>query len=318
MAGGSLIFSILLSLSVLLGFIGLWFLTSVRDPIEERMRQYGVAQELAEEGEEAEPRRRRAWTGLTRLLSGFGLGPKLARSLMRAGFPFTAAEFTVIILAGAVVGFTVGTLAMGYTLGLVLGLVGLALPLMYLRYKEGQRVRAITWQLPDALTLLVGALRAGLGLSQALQFLVDNLPPPISTEFAWVTRAISLGAPVNQALREMADRVGSDDVALVVTAINVQSEMGGNLAETLETISETVRERIRMFRQVRVLTAQQRLSGYILTAAPIFLAFWLFVTQPDYIGRLFQPGWIRLVPIGALVLQVLGFLTIRKIMNIEI
>ncbi len=317
MAGGPLLFGILLALSVLLGFIGLWSLTNVRDPVEERMRKYGVSQELAGEEEEKKSRRR-SLTGLARLLTGFGLGHRLARSLMRAGFPFTAAEYTVIILAAAVVGFTVGTLAMGYSLGIVLGLLGLVLPVMYLRYKEGQRVRAITWQLPDALTLLVGALRADLGLSQAMQFLADNLPPPASVEFAWVSRAVSLGMPVNQALREMADRVGSDDLALMVTAVTVQSEMGGNLAETLETIGETVRERIRMFRQVRVLTAQQRLSGYILTAAPIFLAFWLFLTQPDYIGRLFQPGPIRLVPVVAVVLQVVGFLVIRKIMDIEI
>jgi len=130
-------------------------------------------------------------------------------------------------------------------------------------------------------------------------------------------RAVELGMPVDQALNEMAERVGLDELDLVVTAIVVQHEMGGNLAQTLEVIGETVRDRIRMLRQVRVLTAQQRLSGYVMSILPVALAFIFYLMDPAYILRLFQPGWIRLLPAAAVVLQVVGFLVIRRIVDIE-
>jgi len=318
MASGALVFGILLAVGVFLGFVALWRLSDVRDPVEERMQHYGVSDELGLGGESEELEdQRRAWPGVNRLLGRSGLGPRLATALMRAGVPLTATEFTLIILAAGVLGFALGTITLGPLLGLVLGGLACFLPILYLRSREGKRRRAITWQLPDALTLLVGALRAGYGLSQALETLVDNMGPPLSEELGWVVRMVSLGMPVDQALAEMAARVDSDDLALVVTAINVQSDMGGNLAQTLEAIGETVRARIRLFRQIRVLTAQQRLTSYVLTGLPIFMAIYLFLVHPDYIGELFQPGWV-FVPIAAVVLQILGFFTIRKIVDIEV
>jgi tight adherence protein B len=184
--------------------------------------------------------------------------------------------------------------------------------------RANRRRRAITEQLPDVLTLLVGGLRAGYGLSQALEMVVEELPPPVSTEFARVMRAVSLGMPVQQALNAMAERVDSDDLNLVVTAIMVQYEMGGNLAQTLETIGDTVRDRIRMLREIRVLTAQQRLTGYLLAALPIVTSLLLFLVAPDYMRGILEPGLVRLLPIAALVLQVIGFVVIRRIVDIEV
>lgn len=116
----------------------------------------------------------------------------------------------------------------------------------------------------------------------------------------------------------MADRVGTDDVDLVVTAINVQYEMGGNLAQTLEIIGETVRDRIRIKREIRVLTAQQRLSGYVLAVLPLILAALLFMLRPQYMSRLFEPGWIRILPVAAVLMMIAGFLVIRRILDIEV
>jgi len=172
--------------------------------------------------------------------------------------------------------------------------------------------------LPEVLTLLVGGLRAGHGLSQALETIVEQVGPPASTEFGRAMRAVELGLPVQRALNDMAERVGIDDLDLVVTAINVQYEMGGNLAQTLETIGETVRDRIRMLREIRVLTAQQRLTGYVLAAWPLAVAVMLFILSPEYMSRLFQPGWVRLLPIAAVIMQMAGFLVIRRIMDIEV
>jgi tight adherence protein B len=224
----------------------------------------------------------------------------------------------LIVLGAGGLGFLLGTMRLGPALGLALGALCGYLPFLYLRIKQNRRRRALTEQLPQVLTLLVGGLRAGYGLSQGLATLVEQLPPPSSTEFGRVTRAIELGMPVQRALSQMAERVGSDDLALVVTAINVQHEMGGNLAQTLEIIGETVRDRIVMLREIRVLTAHQRLTGYILTAAPLFLAVMFFLRTPEYMSRLLEPGLTRLLLVGAVLGQILGFLVIRRIVDIEV
>jgi tight adherence protein B len=317
----------LVAVGVLLGFIAVWRVMGSRDPAGERLERYASLEAAAGvDADEGTGRPRRTLTGLGRLLAGFGLGPRLATALARADLPLTAAEFVLIVLGAGLVGFLVGVLRVGPRLGTVVGpIVGLALggifgfvPVIYLQLKQRRRQRAFTDQLPDVLTLLVGALRAGHGLSQAIDMLVDQIPPPAKTEFGRVMRGVSLGMPVQRALRDMAQRVGSDDLDLVVTAVTVQYEMGGNLAETLETIGDTVRGRIELLREVRVLTAQQRLTGYILGAWPIVMTVILFVVNPDYMGRLFEPGWIRLLPAAALVMQVLGFIAIRRIVDIEV
>ena len=173
-------------------------------------------------------------------------------------------------------------------------------------------------QIPDILTLLVGALRAGYGLNQSMALLIDQLPAPASKEFARVMQAIGLGIPVQRALTDMAERVGSVDWDMVVTAINVQYETGGNLAQTLETIGVTVRDRLRLLRDIRVMTAQQRLTGYVLVLLPIAIGLIFYLINDEYIKRLFEPGWIRLLPLGAVILQIIGFLWIRRIVDIDV
>jgi tight adherence protein B len=246
--------------------------------------------------------------------------------LDRADVPLTATEFALIVLAAVMLGVLVGVLRLGPFIGPALGpLVGLALggvfgavPVAYLRFRAARRQRLLTEQLPDVLTLLVGSLRAGVGLAQALTTLVAEVHPPAKTEFGRVMRAVGLGMPIQGALRDMAARVGSDDLDLIVTAIVAQYEMGGNLAETLETISETVRDRINLLREVRVLTAQQRFTGYVLAVLPLITGVLIFVINPSYMSRLFEPGWVRLLPIGAVLLQLIGFLVMRRIVDIEV
>ncbi len=317
---GPLLFGLLVMLAVLIFFVATWRLARASDPVEERLRQYGVTGEwiAAVDADPSSPRWRPAWPGINRLLQGFGLGPRLAKELARADLPLTVAEFALLVLGVAFLGFLIGAARAGIVAGLALAAVCGYLPFFYLRVKQQRRQQAITEQLPDVLTLLVGALRAGYGISQALHVVMEQLPPPVSTEFGRAVRAIGLGLSVQEALREMADRVGTDDVDLVVTAINVQYEMGGNLAQTLEIIGETVRDRIRIKREIRVLTAQQRLSGYVLAVLPLILAALLFMLRPQYIGRLFEPGWIRILPVAAVLMMIAGFLVIRRILDIEV
>lgn len=316
--GGPLLVGGLVALGVLIIFVGLWRMvgSSGRDPVEDRLKQYGI-NEAALSATPATGGRTRL-PGLNRLLSGLTFGPRIAGALASADLPLTAAEFALIMLGAAVIGFLLGLFRGGPLLGLAVGILLGYLPVLYLRSRQRKRRRAFTEQLPDVLTLLVGALRAGHGLTQALEMLVDQVPPPASVEFARVMRAVGLGLPVQRALADMANRIGSDDADLVVTAITVQHEMGGNLAQTLDIISETVRDRIRIQREIRVLTAQQRLTGYILAALPVGLAVILTMLNPEYMSDLWQPGPVRVIPIAAVVMQVVGFLVIRRIVDIEV
>lgn len=317
---GPLLFAMLVMVAVLSAFIALWQIVGRRpDPVEARLEEYGLSG-LAVGGVGDEPSQlwRRAWPGVNRLLNGLGVGPRLATDLARADLPLTAAEFALIVLGAGVFGFLLGTLRLNLIVGLFVGAVFACIPIFYLRFRVGRRQRAFTEQLPDVLTLLVGGLRAGYGFSQSLQIVVERLPPPASVEFARVARAVELGLPLQQALDGMSERVGSDDLDLVITAIKVQYELGGNLAQTLETIGTTVRERIRILREVRVLTAHQRFTAYVLAGVPLVLAVGLFLLSPAYMSKLFAPGWVRLLPIAAGFLMLIGVLVMRKIVDIEV
>lgn len=311
-----LAFGILIAGAILLGFIGLWRLSRTEDAVEARLREYGgmTAALPGSSAPSSGPRARR----LNGLLKGTNLAASFGERLARADLALTVAEFLLIAAAIAAGLALLGWWRGGPSFALALGAVGLFLPILYLNSRTKKRREAFTNQLPDVLTLLVGALRAGHGITQAIGTLVERAGKPASTEFARVLRAVSLGMPVNRALNDMADRVASDDLFLVVTAMNVQAELGGNLAQILETITETVRERIRIKREIRVLTAQQRMTGYLLAGLPIVVGFVLTLMRPDYLKPLFAPGMMRLVLIGTVLMMIVGFLIIRKIVDIEV
>ncbi len=316
--GGPLLVAVLVVLAVLILFVALRrMIAGAADPVDKRLAEYGITAESvmdASSAEVAKPRK----SAFGRLANGFGMGSGLAEKLSRADIALTTSEFGLMVLGAAAAGFVLGWWRVGLLFGLVIGLVLGYAPFLYLRSRTRKREITFTNQLPDVLDLLVGSLRAGYGLSQALGTLVEQLPPPASDEFRRVTRAVELGVPINRALNDLTERITTQDVSLVVTAINVQHEMGGNLAETLETIGYTVRDRLRMLREIRSLTAQQRLTSYILAATPIFLGVLLTFVSPGYMDPLFQPGWVRILPIAALILMGLGFMVIRKIVDIEV
>ncbi len=316
--GAPLIVAILISFAVMLIFMALWLLFQYRDPIEDRLDEYGLLAQPATTEAIGDADRRYHTAAWKRFLAGFGVGPQIALALTRAGLPLTAVEFSVIVLALGFAGLIIGTLRLNAALGVVFGIFLAALPIVYLSIRRRSRLRAFTEQLPDMLTLLVGALRAGYGLNQALDLVARRLTDPMSTEIANVVRAVNLGIPLQRALEDAVVRVGSEDFNLVVVAINVQHETGGNLAETLEIIGDTVRDRLRMLTEIRVLTSQQRFTGSVLALLPLVVGLIIFLINPDYVRELFAPGWVRILPITAIVMQVLGFLVIRKIVDIEV
>ena len=193
------------------------------------------------------------------------------------------------------------------------------------RRKSG-RLNAFNKQLPDTITLIANALRAGSSFLQAIELVVRESRPPISTEFGRVIREVNLGLPFEQALENMVRRVRSDDLELMATAISIQHQVGGNLAEILDSIAFTIRERVRIKGEIRTLTAQQRLSGYVVGFLPIGLAGFLFVAAPELHGAdvrqparassACRPASIILLFGGFMMF--IGFMLIRKIVDIEV
>lgn len=315
---GPLLFGLLVTLVTLIGFAGLWRIARSLDPVEARAKEYGLDQELHAGPDVGGRGKQRAARSRGFLANRLGLGRRLATSLARADVALTVNEFTAVILGAGVLGFGIGVWRLGAIPGLALGGLFACAPLFYLRTLQTRRQRAFSGQLPDVLTMLVGALRAGYGLTQAVQALVERFPQPASGEFARVMRAVGLGVGIQRALRDMTERVGGEELELVVTAINVQHETGGNLAETLETIGETIRDRIRIQREIGVFTAQQQMTGYVLAGLPVGLAVLIFLMSPDFFRPFFEPGWARLLPIAAVVMQVVGFVVMRRVLAIEV
>ena len=191
--------------------------------------------------------------------------------------------------------------------------------------RQGGRLKAFNDHLADTITLVANALRAGASFLQAIEMVVRETQPPISTEFQRVIREVNLGLPFEQALNNMVRRVRSEDLELMATAINIQHQVGGNLAEILDSIAYTIRERIRIKGEIRVLTAQQRLSGYVVAGLPIFLVIILSIIAPKFMEPMFfNPPAIFGLPLGVILLAVgavmmlMGFMIIRRIVDIEV
>jgi len=221
---------------------------------------------------------------------------------------------------------SLGLPALRNPLFLVVGaLIGFLLPRFWLSRRKAGRLNAFNKQLPDTITLLANALRAGSSFLQAIELVVRESRPPISTEFSRVIREVNLGLPFEQALENMVRRVRSDDLELMATAISIQHTVGGNLAEILDSIAFTIRERVRIQGEIRTLTAQQRLSGYVVGFLPIGLAGFLFIAAPGFMNPMFDnrvsllglPGGVLILAVGGFSMF-MGFMFIRRIVDIEV
>jgi tight adherence protein B len=269
---------------------------------------------------------------LNRVVERRDFGANLAREIARADLKIKVSEY-LAIWAGAIVGlpllFIVLSLGMPALRSpialLVAAFIGFNLPRFWLGRRKSGRLNAFNKSLPDTITLLANALRAGSSFLQAIELVVRESRPPISTEFGRVIREVNLGLPFEQALENMVRRVRSDDLELMATAISIQHTVGGNLAEILDSIAYTIRERVRIKGEIKSLTAQQRLSGYVVGFLPIGLAGFLFVAAPNFMAPMFaNPPEVLGLPAGVVILLVggfmmfLGFMFIRKIVDIEV
>jgi len=259
-------------------------------------------------------------------------GANLARDLARADLRLKVSEFLMIWGASVVTTPAIFLFlslflpALGNPIALLGGvLLGAWIPRFWLGRRKNSRLKAFNKQLPDTITLIANALRAGSSFLQAIELVVRESRPPISTEFGRVIREVNLGLPFEAALENMVRRVRSDDLELMATAISIQHQVGGNLAEILDSISFTIRERVRIKGEINTLTAQQRMSGYVVAFLPISLAGFLFVAAPGFMAPMFaNPPAIMGLPAGVIVLcfggfmMFIGFMIIRKIVDIEV
>ena len=259
-------------------------------------------------------------------------GANLARELARADLKLKVSEYLAIWAATTVgvpllfVVLSIVSPGLRSPLMLLLAaFIGFMLPRMWLNRRKSGRLNAFNKNLPDTITLIANALRAGSSFLQAIELVVRESRPPISTEFGRVIREVNLGLPFEQALENMVRRVKSDDLELMATAISIQHTVGGNLAEILDSIAFTIRERVRIKGEIRTLTAQQRMSGYVVGFLPIALAGFIFLVAPTFFEPMFaKPPEIAGLPLGLIILAIgafamfMGFMFIRKIVDIEV
>jgi len=201
--------------------------------------------------------------------------------------------------------------------GLVGAVVGAMLPWLYLRRRRRKRIRAFEEMFPDAIDLLGRSIRAGHAFTTGLQTIAEESPEPVAGEFRQVFEEQKFGLPLRESLLGLADRVDLVDVRMFITAVLIQRESGGNLAENLDNLSTIIRQRFKFRRTLRTHTAQGRMTGYVLAFAPIVAGIGMYVLNPSYERLLFTEPTGRLMLLVALVMQAIGFLVIRRIVDVE-
>ncbi len=242
----------------------------------------------------------------------------LATELARADLPITPSEYLVATTLFAFLGLLLGLLLLGNPIlgliGLVAGLIG---PRLYVSYLQRKRAQAFDGELEGALTMLANTLRSGAGLTQAMDSVAKEFAPPLSTEFGRVVREVALGLSLDEALGNLVRRNTSLDLEMIVTAINVNHEVGGNLAEVLDQISQTIRDRVRLAGEVRSITAQQRLTAIVLILLPIGMTLVVYMMNPDYMSLLWQSSCgLMMVAVGV-ASMLIGIVVIRRILVLK-
>ncbi len=316
----TLVVGLLITLAVVAAFAGIYVIVERPSDVRDRLENYDLLERRRLAQREAE--RRKSLTPLARMLDslfhGRALTERLATRLAQADLKLTVTEFITLLLALVIVSALLGYL-LQRQLASAIGAAALAffLPWFWLEQRRQKRIKLFHDQLIDVLVLLVGSLRSGHGLLNALELVSKELNPPASQEFGRVVQEVGFGISQPVALDHLLQRMESSDLQLMVTAINISHEAGGNLSTVLEQIAETLRERIQLHGEIRVLTTQQRLTSYLLLVMPFFLGTAMAILSPAYIMRMFQPQWI-FIPIAAIISELIGYFITRRVVRIEV
>ncbi len=298
--------------------------SSERNMMEERLGKY-LDQDQPQQSKKGDKSSTLLTEWVNRRVEKSTWGDNLSRSLARADLKFKPGEFIafVVIVAitlGGGAWFLGGTDPTAKLVSGVIGLVmGIALPIVYVRSQQGRRLTKFNNQLGDMLNLMVNGLRAGYSTMQAMEAVSKELPAPISEEFRRVVQEMQLGIPMDKALENLLRRIPSEDLDFVVTAINVQREVGGPLAEILDTIAYTIRERVRIKGEIRVMTAQVTMSGRILSGVPFAVFLMIWIINQEYMMEFFNNPLCGGIAIGTgLIMIAVGYFIMMKIADIEV
>jgi tight adherence protein B len=291
--------------------------------LEVRLRRYGARPfELSDEEQ-----KQAASVHVTQLLanrleasvSGRTFAATLQTELARANVRLTVGEFLILQVSGAVITGALAFFISGtHLVAALFGTFGWFLPKVWIGRRQAGRLKAFNDQLADTIALMSNSLRSGMSLVQAMEMISREAAPPVSEEFQRVVREIGLGIGPQAALVNLVRRVNSEDLDLVVTAILVQFEIGGNLARILDSIASTIRERVKLHGEIRTLSAQGRMSGYILSGLPLAIGAILMLVAPSYMAKLFSPGPWLVLPFCAAFGIGTGMLVMRKLVAIEV
>ncbi len=310
--GGGILILFLLIVGVIVS------ISSERSLVEERLGRF-LEDDRAAPEQDAGGAALTDW--LNRRVAKSSMGDRVARELARADLKFKVAEYYALVFMASVVMALVAYLLQPNIVSAIIGaVVGFFLPRIYVKRQQTVRLNKFNDQLSDMLNLMVNGLRAGYSIMQALEAVSRELPAPISDEFHRVVQEMQIGIPMEKSLENLLRRIPSDDLDFVVTAINVQREVGGNLSEILDTISFTIRERVRIKGEIRVMTATVRTSATVLSLIPVFLTGALWFVSPEYLGSFFDRGpvcgWIAIVTVVGMIVS--GYLVMMKIADIEV
>ncbi|MEI7770398.1 MAG: type II secretion system F family protein [Chloroflexales bacterium] len=313
--------AVLAAFAIIVMVLGLRSLTGKSNPLASRLQTYlsDDVYGLDEAERVADLPSARIAEQINASIGRRSFAQEITRQLEQANLPLKVPEWVLLRIAIPLV-LSLGALVYWRSL-LVLPItliIGFIAPMIWLRSLRNRRSTLFSEQLAETLTMVSGALRGGFSLAQALMMVAKEAREPTRSELNRVSQEVHLGLSLNDALDNLVVRLKSTDLELVVTAIKINGRVGGNLTEILETISVTIRERDKLRREVRVITSMQRMSSYVIGAMPPALALMLFMINPSYIKKLFQPGITLCIPIIAAVFSLVGFLVIQKISDIKV
>ncbi len=272
----------------------------------------------------AAPPNEEIWRRSVQSLSGYfdktNFAKMMENKLVQADLKLRGSEFVVITIFSMLAFMSIFLLLSSGKI--ILGIIGLFLgyiiPIIVVKVKIAQRIKAIDAQIADALVLISSSLRSGYSFMQAIELAGREMAPPISVEFHRVLREINLGVTTNDAMNHMAERINSEDLDMVVTAVLIQRQVGGNLAEILDNISTTIRERVKIRGHIKTLTAQGRLTGIIISLLPVGLCGVIYMINPGYIVPLFTQAAGQVLLASGIFMEFIGILLIRNIVDIKV
>lgn len=270
--------------------------------------------------QEPAPAKRRLLKPLSGLRTPFHAGTltKISSELSLAGINLKAEEFLMIWLICAImIPLMLFSVTKNGAVAVIFACLGAVIPPFVVSRHKKKRATLFETQLMDALIIISNCLRAGFTFQQAMSSIAEDMSEPISKEFSMVLREIRLGISMETALKDMVARLKNDDLELVISAVLIQKQVGGNLSEVLDNIAGTIQERLKLKGEIKVLTASGKTSGLIIGLMPLFLMAFLMISNPDYISLLFQSSIGRVLLIIAAVMEIIGFSFIRKIVNIK-